>query len=494
MGIPEPQNVEREDGKALTLLFYHRQSFRTPSVNGCLDSGNRILCMLPIPQFVARISDTARRCVRSRSVRTRSVRTQSAYTRSVRPALRLAVVPMVVFLLIYLLLSLSARLRAESVAVGTNTLYWLSATPNAGVEWAASERFSLALSFGYNAFNFPDRTNSAGNPANPKLHHWSAMPEGRLWLRHTFEGSYFGLHLLGGQFNAGGLPFPRFFRDHRYEGYALGAGLSYGYVWRLGRDWRIGASAGLGWIRLDYDKYNCGSCGTRLGHRVRNLAGVTKAALTIQYVIPSGRKVAEVDRVAEVANIAEVAEIAEVADAAPASAHADTLASDSTQSASTSTIVIPDTLRFAVRYAVDRAEVVAARLDSLLAPVSGREIVAVSVDGFASPEYNARHNLALSGKRARGVAGLVARALSIPDSLVTVTAHGDDWEGLVDLAQQKYGSGIGSGIGSEIRSILSRTSDPAERKAALCRLDGYRRLLAEVYPALRRTEVTIIYF
>ena len=418
--------------------------------------------------------------------------------RSLRKTSRLVCRLVLLPLFVFLLISFPARLRAESVAVGTNMLYWLSATPNAGVEWAASERFSLALSFGYNAFNFPDRTNSAGNPANPKLHHWSVMPEGRLWLRHTFEGSYFGLHLLGGQFNAGGLPFPRFFRDHRYEGHALGAGLSYGYVWRLGRDWRIGASAGLGWIRLDYDKYNCGSCGTRLGHRVRNLAGVTKAALTIQYVIPSGRKVAEVDRVAEVANIAkvaEVAEIAEVADVAPAPAPALTpLVSDSIQSASTSTIVIPDTLRFAVRYAVDCAEVVAARLDSLLAPVSGREIVAVSVDGFASPEYDALHNLALSGKRARSVAGLVARALSIPDSLVTVTAHGDDWEGLADLAQQRYSSGVGSGIGSGIRSILSRTADPAERKAALRRLADYRRLLAEVYPALRRTEVTIIYF
>ena len=412
---------------------------------------------------------------------------------------RLVLLPLFVFLLIYLLLSLSARLRAGSVAVGTNTLYWLSATPNAGVEWAASERFSLALSFGYNAFNFPNRTNSAGNPANPKLHHWSAMPEGRLWLRHTFEGSYFGLHLLGGQFNAGGLPFPRFFRDHRYEGYALGAGLSYGYVWRLGRDWRIGASAGLGWIRLDYDKYNCGSCGTRLGHRVRNLAGVTKAALTIQYVIPSGRKVAEVDRVAGVAKVANIAEVAEVSDMSAnltPLAHADTPVSDSTQFASTSTIVIPDTLRFAVRYAVDRADVVAARLDSLLAPASGREIVAVSVDGFASPEYDASHNFSLSGKRARGVAGLVARALSIPDSLVTVTAHGDDWEGLAKILEvrEKDNSDIGAEIGSEIRSILSRISDPAERKAALCRLAGYRRLLAEVYPALRRTEVTIIYF
>ncbi|MBD5337332.1 MAG: hypothetical protein HDR95_08535, partial [Bacteroides sp.] len=205
-------------------------------------------------------------------------------------------------------------------------------------------------------------------------------------------------------------------------------------------------------------------------------------------------------RVAEVADIAKVAEVAEVADATPASAHADTLVSDSTQSASTSTIVIPDTLRFAVRFAVDRADVVAARLDSLLAPSSGREIVAVSVDGFASPEYDALHNLALSGKRARGVAGLVVRALSIPDSIVTVTAHGDDWEGLAEILEVKekdnsgIGAEIGSEIGSEIRSILSRTADPAERKAALSRLDGYRRLLAEVYPALRRTEVTIIYF
>ena len=443
--------------------------------------------MLPIPQYLARLSGRCQRIFRSQNVRL---------------TFRLVGTPVLVFLLIYLFLSQSARLKAGPVAVGTDALYWLTATPNANIEWAPADRFSIALSFGYNAFNFPNRNTSAGNPANPKLHHLSLMPEGRLWLRRAYEGHYFGLHLLGGEFNAGGLRFPKFFRDHRYEGYALGAGLAYGYVWRLGRDWRIGASAGLGWIRLDYDKYNCGSCGTRLGHRVRHLAGVTKAALTIQYVIPSGRKVAEVDRVAEVANIAEVAEIAEiaevaeVADATPASAHADTLVSDSTQSASTSTIVIPDTLRFAVRYAVDRADVVAARLDSLLAPVSGREIVAVSVDGFASPEYDALHNLALSGKRARGVAGIVARALAIPDSLVTVTAHGDDWEGLAEILEvrEKDNSEIGAEIGSGIRSILSRTSDPAERKAALCRLDGYRRLLAEVYPALRRTEVTIIYF
>ena len=435
--------------------------------------------MLPIPQYLARLSGRCQRIFRSQNVRL---------------TFRLVGTPVLVFLLIYLFLSQSARLKAGPVAVGTDALYWLTATPNANIEWAPADRFSIALSFGYNAFNFPNRNTSAGNPANPKLHHLSLMPEGRLWLRRAYEGHYFGLHLLGGEFNAGGLRFPKFFRDHRYEGYALGAGLAYGYVWRLGRDWRIGASAGLGWIRLDYDKYNCGSCGTRLGHRVRNLAGVTKAALTIQYVIPSGRKVAEADRVAEIAEVAEVSDMSAIL---PPLAHADTLVSDSTQFASTSTIVIPDTLRFAVRYAVDRADVVAARLDSLLAPVSGREIVAVSVDGFASPEYDAPHNLTLSGKRARGVAGLVARTLSIPDSLVTVTAHGDDWEGLADLAQGSYGydcsSDICSGIGSEIRSILSRTADPAERKAALCRLDGYRRLLAEVYPALRRTEVTIIY-
>ena len=78
---------------------------------------------------------------------------------------------------------------------------------------------------------------------------------------------------------------------------------------------------------------------------------------------------------------------------------------------------------------------------------------------------------------------------------MTVTAHGDDWEGLAKILEvrEKDNSGIGAEIGSEILSILSRTADPAERKAALSRLDGYRRLLAEVYPALRRTEVIIIY-
>lgn len=170
--------------------------------------------------------------------------------------------------------------RGQQTGIRTNLLYWATATPNAGVEFRLAPRFTLSATFGYNAFNFPGRTRSDGVAANPKLHHWLVMPEAKYWFCKVFERHCMGLHALYGQYNAGGMKFPKFLEKARYDGWAAGAGLSYGYQWAIGRRWGLEASAGAGYVYLHYGKYRCGACGRKEGDGRRHYFGPTKAALS----------------------------------------------------------------------------------------------------------------------------------------------------------------------------------------------------------------------
>lgn len=177
------------------------------------------------------------------------------------------------------------HIAAQQTGLKTNLLYWATATPNVGAEFRLAPHYTFSATVGYNAFNFPNRTNASGVSANPKLHHWLVMPEAKYWFCKTFERHYMGFHVLYGQYNAGGLAFPDFLESDRYDGWASGAGISYGYQWAIGRYWGVEASVGVGYIYLRYDKYSCGACGKKEGSYRRHWLGPTKAALSFIYYI-----------------------------------------------------------------------------------------------------------------------------------------------------------------------------------------------------------------
>lgn len=395
----------------------------------------------------------------------------------------------IIFMLLLIIAQLFCAKGAEPdstarVAINTNALHWLTATPNLGAEWKISERYSGALSFGYNAINFPNHNNSLGNPANPKMHHWLLTGEGRRWFGRVFSGPYLGVHLLGGQFNAGGLRFPRFLADHRYEGFALGAGVSFGHQWCVAPDWTVGASLGAGWLYLNYDKYNCGSCGTRMSHRARNLGFLTKASISVSYLIPSARRKAIHVKGQGAVDSNDAKATYYSNDSRPA--EDPVVLNDPEGLNDIKAPAAPDTLRFTIYYDVDRHEPMVREVREYLELLREHEILSVAIDGYASPEYTADHNLHLSGRRARGVAEVVATDLALPASVITVTAHGDDWEGLATKS-------VAGGQSDDVRRILSLRQDPDSRKHAIQRIPGYRTLLRTVYPLLRRTEVRIIH-
>lgn len=181
------------------------------------------------------------------------------------------------------ILALSASLSssfAQKVAIKNNLLYDATATPNLALEMALSRKTTLELGAGYNPFTFSD---------NKKFKHWLVQPELRWWTCDAFNGHFFGIHAHGAQFNVGGwdIPVGRLdaFKDNRYQGYLYGGGISYGYQWLLGPRWNLEASLGGGFARIHYDRFPCTTCGTKLDEGVYNYWGVTKAAVSLIYII-----------------------------------------------------------------------------------------------------------------------------------------------------------------------------------------------------------------
>ena len=180
--------------------------------------------------------------------------------------------------IIFLFIGIS--LSAQDISLKTNLLYDISTTFNLGAEFRLAPKWTLDVSANYNPFTFSD---------SKKWKHWMAQPEARYWLCEEFNGHFFGLHLLGGQFNVGNVKFPLGIypttKDYRYEGYYYGAGLSYGYQWILGNRWSLEASIGVGYVQNHYDKYDCPKCGEWKEKNDKGYFSVTKAAVSLIYVI-----------------------------------------------------------------------------------------------------------------------------------------------------------------------------------------------------------------
>lgn len=167
----------------------------------------------------------------------------------------------------------------QTVALKTNALYLVTATPNVGVEVGLGYRHTAQLFYGFNPWK-----SSSGR----SLRHWVLQPEYRYWFCETFNGWFVGAHLMGGQFNAGNIDLPLGIlgglKDHRYEGWFAGGGVSFGYQWVMSRHWNFEASLGVGYDYIKYKKYNCGTCGKKIKSTHSNYVGPTKVAVSAAYI------------------------------------------------------------------------------------------------------------------------------------------------------------------------------------------------------------------
>lgn len=178
----------------------------------------------------------------------------------------------------------SLTASAQKVAVKTNLLYDITTTANLGIEFSVAPKWTVDISGNLNAWTFSD---------NKKWKHWVLQPEARYWLCERFNGHFVGAHLVGGIYNMGnwntdftflGTDFGQL-KEHRYEGWLVGAGIAYGYHWMLGRHWSVEAEIGIGYVYTQADKYECPRCGEQLeNNKPHHYVGPTKAAVNLIYV------------------------------------------------------------------------------------------------------------------------------------------------------------------------------------------------------------------
>ena len=184
--------------------------------------------------------------------------------------------------ILFIVSSSFSQVFAQQLAVKTNLLYDATTTPNLGLEMGIGKKHSMQLYYGLNPWEFD------GDNGGKYFKHWLLSPEYRYWFCHRFQGSFVGIHGLGGEFNAANvkLPFGMYkeLRDHRYEGWYVGGGATYGYQWVLSRHWNFETSVGVGAIYAKFKKFECGECGRQTGDDHTVYVGPTKAVLSLLYI------------------------------------------------------------------------------------------------------------------------------------------------------------------------------------------------------------------
>lgn len=170
-------------------------------------------------------------------------------------------------LLFLLMLCCYQPLRAQRVAVKTNTLRWLTASPNVEAEFILGRHFSLNASV-------------AGNPIHAdrfQTNFFHLQPEVRYWLNRPMVSHFFGVTAFINSYNM--------LIDHVHrKGDAWAAGLTYGYSWALNQHWNIEASAGVGILRYRQFKYDHGSQRPSSPNDCHTLPAPVKLSVSVVYV------------------------------------------------------------------------------------------------------------------------------------------------------------------------------------------------------------------
>ena len=84
---------------------------------------------------------------------------------------------------------------SAQIAIKNNLLYDATTTPNIGMEIGVGRKTTAQLTYGLNPWKFSD---------DKQIRHWLLMPEFRWWTCSRFNGHFFGIHAMGGEFNAQG--------------------------------------------------------------------------------------------------------------------------------------------------------------------------------------------------------------------------------------------------------------------------------------------------
>jgi len=194
-------------------------------------------------------------------------------------------VALIVSLLVSCLLN---GVQAQQVAVKNNLLYDVTGTPNLSLELRTGKRWTTELTLGFKPFPLYNPFDYSQD-VDKRQKHLLIEPELRYWICSPFAEFFISGNVFWTHYNIGGykMPLGLMFTEvenNRYQGDAIGAGLSAGYSWILANRWSIEAEIGVdvGWTW--YDRYECIHCGANFGPEDKIFV-TPKAGISLIYYI-----------------------------------------------------------------------------------------------------------------------------------------------------------------------------------------------------------------
>ena len=157
---------------------------------------------------------------------------------------------------------------AQRVAVKTNLAHWATASPNLGAELVLGRKVTLDFGVAVNPVSFGETQTRA----------YLLSPEVRYWPGRLMAGHFVGVNASMGQYDLS-------WRGTNYNGDFFAAGLSYGYVFILGRRWNLEANIGVGWLRGRCKRWDDGGNAPSRPNVHRDLVAPTRIGVTLSYII-----------------------------------------------------------------------------------------------------------------------------------------------------------------------------------------------------------------
>ncbi len=137
----------------------------------------------------------------------------------------------------------AARIYPFKFAIKTNLLYDAALVPNIEAEVYFKQRWSVNLEFQMAWWKNLSKDNY--------YQIWAAGPEVRYWLRGdaTFKGLYAGVYVATAVYDL------KYKAEGYWSDYCYSGGLSWGYVWPVGKRLTVEAGLGVGYVTTQYKKY-----------------------------------------------------------------------------------------------------------------------------------------------------------------------------------------------------------------------------------------------
>lgn len=172
----------------------------------------------------------------------------------------------------------STVVSSPFLAFKTNALLLGAGVANIGAEVRLADNFSLDFPVIYSPYTIKN---------DYRLRLLGFQPEFRFWLKNFTEGHFFGITGNFAWFNVS------MSNDNRYQDTGnrplMGVGISYGYSWKIRPSLALEFTAGAGYANIHYDVFYNIPNGVQYNSGVKNYWGLTKAGISIVYILDSKR-------------------------------------------------------------------------------------------------------------------------------------------------------------------------------------------------------------